>query len=430
MAQTTNDVEPSVLIIGAGTFGTSTALHLSKTYRDPSRITIVDRWAPDDSHDKRVAAAIDSSRIIHTHYANEAYRKTVQEVMHTWSWTMGYLGHFQQTGLVVYDDRNTDKKCENPEEWWGVGVRGLEELGLETRGKQGEYDSKAGWVDAASATASFMRFAESRGVRRVTGEAEELVLNAERCNIEGVRLITGEVLKADKIVLAAGAWTTVLLAPVEHVLQTQEVGSIAQQITAVGRISAYYHLSEEATRKLVDAKTPIVVIPGVVEIIPPSLQNRTLKINDLRTEVVNTITTSSGRKISVPSARKQYEVPEDLQRKSEYVIRTALPGFLHDRRPDRWRMCHDAVTPTGDWIMCQYPDKRVGNLYVAVGGSFHSYKFLPIAGKYVVNILDGASNGAEKDESWGWKSAECIAKERREVREFEGGKQVERKSRL
>jgi glycine/D-amino acid oxidase-like deaminating enzyme len=37
------DDEPTILIIGAGTFGTSTAYHLAKTYKDPSKVTVVDR---------------------------------------------------------------------------------------------------------------------------------------------------------------------------------------------------------------------------------------------------------------------------------------------------------------------------------------------------------------------------------------------------
>ena len=31
-------------------------------------------------------------------------------------------------------------------------------------------------------------------------------------------------------------------------------------------------------------------------------------------------------------------------------------------------------------------------------------RFLPNAGKYIVNVLDGKSNGEEKDVAWGWKA--------------------------
>ena len=40
---------------------------------------------------------------------------------------------------------------------------------------------------------------------------------------------------------------------------------------------------------------------------------------------------------------------------------------------------------------------------LAVGGSFHSYKFLPTICKYIVKVLNGVSNGDEKDSHWAWK---------------------------
>ena len=38
-------------------------------------------------------------------------------------------------------------------------------------------------------------------------------------------------------------------------------------------------------------------------------------------------------------------------------------------------------------------------------------RFLPVAGKYMCNILEGKSNGEEKDRAWKWKN-EAELKER------------------
>lgn len=51
-------------------------------------------------------------------------------------------------------------------------------------------------------------------------------------------------------------------------------------------------------------------------------------------------------------------------------------------------------------------------------------RFLPNIGKYMLNILNGQSNGSEKDKAWGWKSnAELEAARQRsngvEQREFQ-----------
>lgn len=379
--------EPTVLIIGAGTFGTSTAYHLSQNYQDPTRITIIDRWDPKTSLKGKHAAAIDTNRIIRTDYESPLYCNLANEAIHPWFWSIAVQGHFHKTGWVVVDkkeggfgdavrktfkerggDYTRDISAEELEKY--DVIRGMKR---ENYGK-GYFNPEAGWCDAESATASFTKVATNNGVKRVTGEVKELLLNHNDARIEGVRLSDGRVLKADKIVLAAGAWTSSLLSTVEDALNFHEKNRIERQITAVGRLSAYYTLGEQETQAIIDSKMPVVVIGGEVDIIPPSQPNRTLKINDLKTEVVNTVTTPSGRNITVPYTRDQNDIPEKLRVQSLDIMRSAMPEWTRTRKPDRWRICYDAVTPTEDWLMCQHPDSQLSNLYLAVGGSFHSYK--------------------------------------------------------
>ncbi|KAF1936163.1 fructosyl amino acid oxidase [Clathrospora elynae] len=423
------DNEPTVLIIGAGTFGMSTAYHLSKQYQDPSRITVIDRWDIDSPLQNKHAAAIDTNRIIRTDYESHVYCNLANEALHFWFWSIAVQGHFHKTGWIVLDladggfgdavrktfkERGGDyTRCVAPEELERFAVlKGIKpkDFGI------GYYNPEAGWCDAESATTSFTKVALGVGVKRVTGEVQELILDSECSRLAGVRLLDGRVLKADKIVLAAGAWTSVLLSPIEDALRIQEEDRIERQITAVGRLSAYYALSEQETQCMIDSKLPVIVIGGEVDIIPPSQPNRTLKINDLRTEVVSTITTSSGHRITVPSHRHQSDVPEKLKRQSTKVMQDAMPEWTKGRMPHRWRICYDAVTPTEDWLMCRHPHSQLSNLYIAVGGSFHSYKFLPVAGKYMCNVLNGHSNGEEKDRAWKWKSGHEL--QRREGKEF------------
>lgn len=75
-------MEPTVLIIGAGTFGTSTAFHLAQRYKDPSRITIIDQCPSPPA----LAAAIDINRIIRTDYASPLYMNLAFEAIHDWHW--------------------------------------------------------------------------------------------------------------------------------------------------------------------------------------------------------------------------------------------------------------------------------------------------------------------------------------------------------
>lgn len=440
--------EPSLLIIGAGTFGTSLAVHASKLYTDPSRITIIDRWSPDDPVENKTAAAIDINRIIRTDYTSPLYCNLANEAIHFWFWGMEVQGHFHKAGWTVFDGPEQSQSFRDGvrktfEERGSNVIREVsaDELAKEhdvLKGLNGEklgtgyFNPEAGWVDAASATKAYLRIAESRGVQRITGEVEEMLLRDDGRGLSGVRLHDGSTLKADKVLIAAGAWTSSLLSPLEDKLRIAENDRVERQVTAVGRLSAYYDLSEEESKHMMDTKLPIVVIGGEVDIIPPYYHLPSLKVNDLKTEFTNTITTSSGRRITAPSKKSQMQVPVKLVQESEKVIKASMPEWTKSRSPDRWRICYDAVTPTEDWVLSRHPDGRLGNMYIAVGGSFHSYKFMPNAGKYLLNVLNGKSNGEEKDRAWKWKSEdelkERCAKEfgnsprnedRRELRSFE-----------
>ena len=439
--------EPSLLIIGAGTFGTSLAVHASKAYSDASKITIVDRWSPDGRVQDKNAAAIDINRIIRTDYTSPLYCNLANEAIHFWFWGMEVQGHFHKAGWTVFDgpDQSEEFRSGVRKTFEERGSNVIEEVEAKDlikehdllRGIDGDklgrgyFNPEAGWVDAASATKAYLRIAESRGTRRVTGEVQELLLRDDGKGLAGVRLQDGTVLTADKVVIAAGAWSSSLLSPLEDRLHIAEKHRIERQVTAVGRLSAYYDLREEEAKHMMDTKLPIVVIGGEVDIVPPYYHLPALKVNDIKTEFTNTVTTASGRRITAPSKRNQMQVPAKLIQESEKVMRSNMPEWTKNRSPDRWRICYDAVTPTEDWVLSRHPDDRLSNTYIAVGGSFHSYKFMPNAGKYILNVLIGKSNGEEKDRAWKWKSEEELkgrgAKEfgnsprngnRRELREF------------
>ena len=138
--------------------------------------------------------------------------------------------------------------------------------------------------------------------------------------------------------------------------------------------------------------------------IPPTTSGE-LKFT-IATSFKNTIKTPSGHEISVPAAHSIH-VPPDLKDDCISSIKKRLPQLLdNDRRPNRYRLFWDAISPAQQPLITRHPDPRLSNLYFSVGGSFHCYKFLPIIGKYVANVLSGVGNGAEKDQAWAWKSTE------------------------
>jgi sarcosine oxidase/L-pipecolate oxidase len=59
----------------------------------------------------------------------------------------------------------------------------------------------------------------------------------------------------------------------------------------------------------------------------------------------------------------------------------------------------DATTPSEDFVVSAHTHSK--NLYIATAGSFHGWKFLPIIGKYVVNMLDGILDPVLA-KTWAW----------------------------
>lgn len=59
----------------------------------------------------------------------------------------------------------------------------------------------------------------------------------------------------------------------------------------------------------------------------------------------------------------------------------------------------DAFTTSSDFIIS--PHSASKGLYVATCGSFHGYKFFPVLGKYITQMLEGEL-APELIEKWAW----------------------------
>ncbi len=400
-----------ILIVGAGIFGTSTAYHLASIHPDPSGITVLDR-APCPSPK---AASSDINKIVRADYSSPFYMDLAYEAMDAWSNWSVLKPFYHRTGWIALDERDSDlaerirknfRNSGRPDESRDISLEEVKSRwggilkGIDTTDYSKAYlNPSAGWADASLATEAMMHEAISKGVRHEVGEVQELTYFANR--LRGVRTTDGKLYVADKILLATGAWTPSLMSPLEDGLGIEEDQRIEKQINAAGVCVATFKLSPKEAEHY--GKLPVLIYGARGEMMPPN-RDRLFKFTNANT-FTNYETLPSGRKISVASSKDQSYAPEKLKEQSMEIIKARLPQILDGGRvPDEWRLCWDVISPDQNQLITQHPDPRLSNLYLATAGSFHSWKFLPIIGKYVVNVLKGKSNGEEKDEAWRWKS--------------------------
>lgn len=402
--------EPTVLIVGAGVFGTSTAYHLAQHYQDASRISVVDRTASPPDH----GASTDINKIIRADYSSRFYCDLAYDAINAWqTWDM-LRPYYHRSGWIALDkegsdlaerirstlkarghDPTKDVPLAEVERRWKGALRGTELEGF----RDAYWNPEAGWCEASAATHSLMQKTLRYGVRYETADIERLVLGDGK--VKGVEIGDGRILSADKIVLATGAWTSSLLSPIEDTLNVEGDDRVEKQAQAAGVAVSHFKMSDGEMQQL--AEMPVVVYGENGEVIPPPKSNQLLKYTNSLT-FTNTITTKSGHRISVPPDRDQLIVSDKLKRETDAMMSSkVMPAFSRGKTAEYHRLCWDARTPTQDWLLCKHPHEKLSNLYLAIGGSFHSYKFLPTVGLYMVNVLRGVSNGSEKDKAWAWK---------------------------
>jgi len=270
---------PSILICGAGIFGTSAVYHLSLSYPLPGLVTIVDNNVfpppPAASADcPPLGASYDINKIVRADYSAPFYMDLGYEAIDVWSSSPLLKPFYHQTGWVMLDGKGSDlaerirrnfRQCGRKDPtsdmsledvrvaWDGV----LREADLDRTGSA-YWNPEAGWAEADKAVEAMLKEAVKRGVKYVQGNVVELLLHEPPTRgVRGVKLASGELLEADKVVLATGAWTSQLMSPMEDRLDMDEKIRVEQQVKAAGVCVAHFKLSKEEKERY--DKMPVII---------------------------------------------------------------------------------------------------------------------------------------------------------------------------
>ncbi|KAB5516993.1 FAD dependent oxidoreductase [Coniochaeta sp. 2T2.1] len=409
---------PSYLILGSGVFGASTALHLIRRHPSAS-ITLVDRDAYTAS--ARVAASWDWNKVIRADYEDLTYTELALEAQRLWRADPIWRPYYHQSG-VVWITRGTsfakhvrDNHAALGVEEADLGVYGVQEArelygGLfEGAGYAGIgevlVNRGSGWAEAKEALQKTIEEAVGLGVGYVVAEVEKVKFQETggRRRATGVVTADGREMLADRVVLCTGAYTAKLL--VDSAPDWTELHA-GERILACGVTEATAPVSEAEkpglnTMPVGISENPVDRGEDVGCLPLPGLG--ALKCwgqIHLNNTVAHPITKQL---MSIPPMQRDYaqwEVSPALQDDVHWALRSLFGDEkASSKKMENYRICWDAWTPTGDFIIS--PHSACDGLFVATCGSFHGFKFLPVIGKYVVQMLFGELDPALY-ERWAW----------------------------
>lgn len=214
-----NKTDDSYVIVGAGVFGASVATHLIHKYPD-ANVVLIDRGP----FPHEAGASWDWNKVVRADYTSLVYMELAIEALEAWRTDPLYNTYYHESGLIWADPTDRPKtilenyrklnsnekyRMSNPEEtkklWGGIysdtNYTNVSEILI---------NESSGWVEATNALRQVIQAAVDSGVKYVSADVKEIMFNDDGESV-GVRTLKNEVLSANHIILATGAYTPKLL---------------------------------------------------------------------------------------------------------------------------------------------------------------------------------------------------------------------------
>ncbi|KAL1877515.1 hypothetical protein Daus18300_002503 [Diaporthe australafricana] len=385
--------DKSYTIVGAGVFGASTALHLIRA--EPRA----------------------KNKVVRADYADIDYMRLALEAKERWANDALWKPFYHESGAYWVSTTDFSQRVQENFKKFGVdsGLLGLPvDEARKTYGgifEDGDYtgvkevfiNKLSGWAEAKEALRCTIEEAVRSGVEYVEADVSKLEFDEEGAT-SGIVTSAGEVLRSDCVILSTGAYTVKLLADSAPDRPELHAGD---RFVAVGVTEGFTPVSGENAAQLYGGPVGIAALPperGQSNGSVPHSRDRTLKFWG-QTFFTNTRPHPNGRAMSSPPSEPdyaQFEVPATLKEDVDFAGKTIFGRLSDDFNTENYRVCWDALSPSADFIISAHSASK--NLYIATIGSFHGWKFLPVLGKYVVQLLQGSldEHWARK---WAWDKA-------------------------
>ncbi len=369
-----------VLIVGGGAFGLTAALELRRRGHGVELLDAGSLPHPD-------ASSTDVSKAVRMDYGDDRFYADLARVaLERWrGWNESWGEQvYHQTGILLLSGGSLDGAGFEADSFrlvraCGVPAERLAAAAIGARFPQwsqhdfvdGYFNPEAGYVESDRAMAHIKRAAVVAGVR-LREAARCARLHEDGSRVAGVVLDDGGIVRADTVVVAAGAWTPFLLPQLQGLMwatgqpvvlfRPRDPSAFAPQefpvwcadITRTGRYG--FPLNRDGLVKLGHHGDGSRYVPGEPLIV-----------------------SERQRDAAVEFARQTF------------------PG-LRDAEPAQTRLCLYCDTWDGDFLIDHDPDRP--GLVVAAGGSGHGFKFAPVLGEIVADVVERKPNAAATRFAW------------------------------
>ncbi|KAJ6104729.1 hypothetical protein N7523_011049 [Penicillium sp. IBT 18751x] len=408
-----------VVVGGGGTIGSSTALHLIRSGYTPSNITVLDVYQIPSLQ----SAGHDLNKIMGIRLRNGPDLQLSLESLHMWQNDELFRPFFHQVGMI--DCSSSKEGIENLERKYqtllDAGI-GLEKTNFwlkteeeilakapnftreQVKGWKGLFCSDGGWLAAAKAINAIGTFLQDQGVKFGFGGAgtfKQPLFAADGTTCIGVETSDGTKYFADKVVLAAGAWSPTLV-------------DLEDQCVSKAWVFAHIQLTPQEAKEYKNAP---VVYDGEYGFFFEPNEHGVIKVCDefpgfSRFKQHQPYGATSPKMISVPRSHAQHPT-DTYPDASEVTIRKAIARFLPNFKGKELfnrTMCWCTDTADANLLICEHPKWK--NFILATGDSGHSFKLLPNIGKHVVELLEG-SLSQDMADAWRWRPGGDALRSRR-----------------
>ncbi|KAK1541180.1 FAD dependent oxidoreductase [Colletotrichum paranaense] len=387
------DLQDSILIVGAGTFGLSAAYHFTRAgYKS---ITILEKGT---SVPSSLSAGNDVNKIVRAEYEDPFYTELALQAMSEWADNELFAPHYHQTGYLLANSAAAPEKTKKTlakslesirvhPAWAGRinPIKNREDIAKAApaldgpmEGWEGYFNQFAGYAHAANALKAVYEYVKAQGVEIHTGEnVASLTYDGDKCI--GARTTSGKDFKAATTILTVGA-------SLGNVLP-----SVGRQVTAKAWSVLHIQLQSEEAARL--KGIPVTYARDLGFFFEPEPGTGILKLSPSGGGYTNYSTTTG---LSTPPEKNDF-VPEADVRRIRKLLQETLPG-LADRPFVDQHICWCADTADSDYVIDAVPGKK--GLYLATGDSGHGFKMLPVVGQWIKDLVE---KGKQDIVRWKWK---------------------------